>query len=93
MLLALAATAAPIQPGLVTLAGVGNGQGWNDGHAYVGYVTLRLNGTDYTALCVDALHETAVVSAGIKQRNFRRFCSRPGWPPVAGTRYTLYTRF
>jgi phosphoglycerate kinase len=23
----------------------------------------------------------------------RRFCSRGGWPPVAGTRYTLYTRF
>jgi len=62
MLLALTAMAAPIQSGLVTLADAGNGQGWNDGHAYTGYVTLNLNGTDYTALCVDALHETAVNS-------------------------------
>ena len=64
MLLALTAAAAPMPPGLVTLAGVGNRQGWNDAHAYIDYVTLRLDGTDYTALCVDALHETAVNSNG-----------------------------
>ncbi len=33
------------------------------------------------------------VSAGIKEQRFRRFCSRGEWPPVAGTRCTLYTRF
>lgn len=34
-----------------------------------------------------------LVSAGIKEQRFRRFCSRGKWPPVAGTRYALYTRF
>jgi hypothetical protein len=62
MLFALTAMAAPITSGPVTLSGVGNGQGWNDGSAYTGYVTLTINGVTYTALCVDALHESAADS-------------------------------
>jgi hypothetical protein len=42
----------------VTLSGLGNGNGWNDGAYYTGYVTLDFNGTNYAALCIDALHET-----------------------------------
>jgi hypothetical protein len=62
MLCALTAMAGPITPGPVTLSGLGNGQGWNDGSFYTGYVTLTINGVNYTALCVDALHETAANS-------------------------------
>ena len=43
--------------GPVTLTGLGSGQGWNDGSFYTGYVTLNFNGTDYTGICVDALHD------------------------------------
>ena len=28
-----------------------------------------------------------IVSAGLKEQHFRRFCSRGSWPPLAGTRY------
>jgi hypothetical protein len=56
MTAALAAHAATIQ-GPVTLTGLGNGQEWNDGSYYTGYVTLTFDGTDYTGLCVDALHD------------------------------------
>jgi len=59
MLFALTAMAGPITSGPVTLSGLGNGQGWNDGSAYTGYVTLSFNGTDYAGLCIDALHEAA----------------------------------
>jgi hypothetical protein len=45
--------------GPVTLTGLGNGQGWNDGSYYTGYVTLTFNGTDYTGLCIDALHDAS----------------------------------
>ena len=55
---ALAAHAGNIQ-GPVTLTGLGNGQGWNDGSYYTGYVTLTFDGTDYTGLCVDALHDAS----------------------------------
>ena len=55
---ALAARADTI-PGPVALTGLGNGQGWNDGSYYTGYVTLTFNGTDYTGLCVDALHDAS----------------------------------
>ena len=58
MIAALAAHAGPIQ-GPVTLTGLGNGQGWNDGSYYTGYVTLTFDGTDYTGLCVDALHDAS----------------------------------
>jgi len=34
----------------------------------------------------------AIVSAGIKEQHRRRFCSWGSGPPVAGTRYALYTR-
>ena len=53
---AVAAHADGIQ-GAVTLTGLGNGQGWNDGSYYTGYVTLDFAGTAYTGLCVDALHD------------------------------------
>ena len=46
-------------PGPVTLTGLGNGQGWNDGSDYTGYVTLSFQGTDYTGLCMDALHDAS----------------------------------
>lgn len=52
----LAARATTIQ-GPVTLTGLGNGQGWNDGAYYTGYVTLDFDGIDFTGLCVDALHD------------------------------------
>src|SRR5271157_3135680 len=55
---ALAARAGTMQ-GPVTLTGLGNGQGWNDGSYYTGYVTLTFDGTDYTGLCVDALHDAS----------------------------------
>jgi hypothetical protein len=55
---ALAARAGTIQ-GPVTLTGLGNGQGWNDGSYYTGYVTLTFDGTDYTGLCFDALHDAS----------------------------------
>jgi len=42
----------------VDFSGLGNGKGWNDGAYYTGYVTLRFQGTNYAALCIDALHET-----------------------------------
>jgi hypothetical protein len=45
--------------GQVTLSGLGDGQGWNDGSYYTGYVTLSFNGTDYTGLCIDALHDAS----------------------------------
>lgn len=44
--------------GTVTLSGLGNGQGWNDGSYYTGYVTLGFDDTSYSGLCIDALHET-----------------------------------
>ena len=47
---AVAAHADGIQ-GAVTLTGLGNGQGWNDGSYYTGYVTLDFAGTAYTGLC------------------------------------------
>jgi hypothetical protein len=62
MLVALTAMAGPIVSGPVILFGLGNGQGWNDGSAFTGYVTLRNDGVNYTALCIDALHETAANS-------------------------------
>jgi hypothetical protein len=58
MIAALAAHAGAIQ-GQATLTGLGNGQGWNDGSYYTGYVTLTFDGTDYTGLCVDALHDAS----------------------------------
>ncbi|MGA3018735.1 MAG: hypothetical protein ABSF62_16565 [Bryobacteraceae bacterium] len=58
MIAALAAHAGTIQ-GPVTLTGLGNGQGWNDGSYYTGYVTLNFDGVDYTGLCVDALHDAS----------------------------------
>ena len=58
MIATLAARADTIQ-GPVMLTGLGNGQGWNDGSYYTGYVTLTFDGTDYTALCVDALHDAS----------------------------------
>ena len=58
---ALAAHAGTIQ-GPVTLTGLGNGQGWNDGSYYTGYVTLAFDGADYTGLCVDALHDASANS-------------------------------
>jgi len=45
--------------GPVTLTGLGNGQGWNDGSYYTGYVTLTFDGADYTGLCIDALHDAS----------------------------------
>jgi len=42
----------------VALSGLGNGQGWNDGSYFTGYVTLTLDGADYRGLCIDALHDT-----------------------------------
>lgn len=62
LLSALTAMAGPISSGPVTLTGLGNGQGWNDGSFYTGYVTLSLNGVDYTGLCIDALHDAAANS-------------------------------
>ncbi len=56
---ALAARASTIE-GPVTLSGLGDGQGWNDGSYYTGYVTLTFNGVSYTGLCIDALHEATV---------------------------------
>src|ERR1022692_1856729 len=44
----------------VTLSGLGNGNGWNDGAYYTGYVTLDFNGTNYAALCIDSLHKAAL---------------------------------
>src|ERR1035441_8678213 len=44
--------------GTVDLSGLGNGQGWNDGAYYTGYVTLDFDGKDYAGLCIDALHDT-----------------------------------
>jgi len=44
--------------GTLQMSGLGDGQGWNDGSYYTGYVTLRYQGIDYAALCIDALHET-----------------------------------
>ena len=58
---ALGAHAGTIQ-GPVTLTGLGNGQGWNDGSYYTGYVTLAFDGSDYTGLCVDALHDATANS-------------------------------
>lgn len=58
MIAALAAHAGTIQ-GPVTLTGLGNRQGWNDGSYYTGYVTLTFDGVDYTGLCVDALHDAS----------------------------------
>jgi hypothetical protein len=55
---ALAAHAGTIQ-GPVTLTGLGDGQGWNDGSYYTGYVTLSLDGVDYTGLCFDFLHDAS----------------------------------
>jgi hypothetical protein len=55
---ALAARAGTMQCP-VTLTGLGNGQGWNDGSYYAGYVTLTFDGADYTGLCVDALHDAS----------------------------------
>jgi hypothetical protein len=49
---ALTASAGP-----VSISGLGNGQGWNDGSYYTGYVTLGFDGTPYPGLCIDALHE------------------------------------
>src|ERR1022692_2455878 len=58
---ALAAHAGTIQ-GPVTLTGLGNGLGWNDGSYYTGYVTLTIDGTDYNGLCIDALHDASANS-------------------------------
>jgi len=55
---ALAARAGTMQ-GPVTLTGLGNGQGWNDGSYYTGYVTLAFGGVDYLGLCIDALHDSS----------------------------------
>ena len=41
------------------MSGLGNGQGWNDGSYYTGYLTLNFEDTDYRAICIDALHPTA----------------------------------
>jgi len=41
----------------ITMSGLGNGQGWNDGQFYTGYLTLTTDGADYQAICIDALHE------------------------------------
>lgn len=42
----------------LTYAGLGDGQGWNDGAYYTGYVTIAFDSQNYAGLCVDALHET-----------------------------------
>ena len=42
----------------LVMSGLGNGQGWNDGAYYTGYVTMAFQSKNYAALCVDALHET-----------------------------------
>jgi PEP-CTERM motif len=57
MTVAMAAHAGVID-GSVTLSGLGNGQGWNDGSFYTGYVTLDFDGVDYTGLCIDAMHDS-----------------------------------
>jgi len=57
LLIAAMAAHAGVIDGSVTLSGLGSGQGWNDGSYYTGYVTLTFNGTAYTGLCIDALHE------------------------------------
>ena len=59
MIAALAAHAGTIE-GPVTLSGLGDGQGWNDGSYYTGYLTLTFSGVNYTAVCIDALHEATV---------------------------------
>jgi hypothetical protein len=43
----------------VFLSGLGNGQGWNDGHYYTGFVALSMDGIDYRGLCIDALHQAS----------------------------------
>lgn len=62
MIFSVTAFAGPISSGPVTLSNLGNGQGWNDGSYFTGYVTLSVNGTDYTGLCIDALHEATANS-------------------------------
>ena len=42
----------------MNLSGLGNGDGWNDGAYYTGFVTLEFDGTNYAGLCIDALHDT-----------------------------------
>jgi hypothetical protein len=42
----------------VTVTGLGNGHGWNDGADYTGYVTVAFDGIRYPGLCIDALHGT-----------------------------------
>jgi hypothetical protein len=43
-----------------TLINVGNGTGLSDGSNYVGLATLMIDGKDYTALCIDSLHDASV---------------------------------
>ena len=59
LLIAVLATHATTIQGPVTLTGVGNGQGWNDGSYYTGYVMLDFDGADLTGLCIDALHDAS----------------------------------
>jgi hypothetical protein len=59
LMIASVAAHADTIPGPVTLTGLGNGQGWNDGAYYTGYVTLTFDGADYTGLCFDALHDAS----------------------------------
>lgn len=42
----------------VTITGLGNGQGFNDGQYYTGLLTLNFGTLQYQALCIDPLHST-----------------------------------
>jgi hypothetical protein len=44
----------------ITAISAGNGIGLNDGAYYVGFVTLMIDGEDYSALCIDSLHEATI---------------------------------
>ena len=61
--------------------------------ASAAHMTFKSGLVSYLFGLMDHLALHTIVSAGIKCQHFRRVCSRGNMAPLAGTRYTLYTRF